>query len=132
MNPKSGKACKIVPPADPAEVFDADNANPGKVAEAKAEQVKQEKGKYGQTKAKPFKAKNSEEEEEEASWIEIELHDEDGQPVPGEEYKIELPDGTEASGTLDGEGKARVEGFKPGECKVTFPKLEADVWKPAS
>ncbi|MBN4052602.1 hypothetical protein JYT82_00655 [bacterium AH-315-K20] len=51
MNPKSGKACKTVPPADPVEVFDADNANPGKVAEAKVEQVKQEKGKYGQTKA---------------------------------------------------------------------------------
>lgn len=129
MNPKSGKACKLVPPADPAEVFDADNANPGRVAEAKAEQIQQGKGKYGQTKVKPFKAESGEQEEEEVSWIEIELHDESGQPVAGEEYEIELPDGSKASGTLDGDGKARVEGFKPGECKVAFPQLEEDAWE---
>ncbi len=65
MNPKSGKSCKIVPPAESAEVFDADNANPGKVAKAKAEQVKQERGKYGQTKAPKSKTPNEDKPEKE-------------------------------------------------------------------
>jgi type VI secretion system secreted protein VgrG len=51
--------------------------------------------------------------------------------VPGEEYQVTLPDGsTVASGTLDEKGKARVEGIDPGSCKVTFPNLDKDAWKP--
>jgi type VI secretion system secreted protein VgrG len=127
VNPKSGKACKIVPPADPAEVFDADNANPGKVTEAKAEQVQQKKGKYGQTKVKPFKA-----DPEKTSWIEIELVDEADQPVPGVTYSITLSDGaTVAQGTLDGKGFARVDGIDPGICQITFPELDSEAWKRA-
>jgi len=39
------------------------------------------------------------------SWIEIELVDEDGKPVPGEAYRITLPDGTTIDeGTLDDKG----------------------------
>lgn len=129
MNPKGGKACKIVPPADPAEVYDADKANPGKVAEAKAEQVQQEKGKYGQTKMKPFKAEEGG--DKPTSWIEIELVDEEGQPVSGERYEVALPDGSTASGTLDGDGLAKIEGFEPGACKVSFPDLDKDAWEKA-
>ena len=131
MNPKRGKAGKAVAPAKPAEIFDADDADPGKVAKAKAEQIKAQKGKYGQTKVKPFKPPDEPEEDEETSWIEIELIDEDGQPVAGESYEIELPDGSVASGTLDGKGGARVEGFRPGACKVSFPKLDKDAWENA-
>ncbi len=48
-----------------------------------------------------------EEEKEKKSWIEIELVDEEGNPVPGEKYKVILPDGqTVAEGTLDEKGFA--------------------------
>jgi type VI secretion system secreted protein VgrG len=63
-------------------------------------------------------------------WIEIELVDEDGKPVPGETYAITLPDGSVASGSLDEKGKARVEGIDPGTCKVTFPNLDKEAWEP--
>jgi type VI secretion system secreted protein VgrG len=63
------------------------------------------------------------------SFVEIELVDEDGKPVPGERYRITLPDGRVAEGSLDGKGKARVEGIDPGSCKVTFPRLDKDAWE---
>jgi type VI secretion system secreted protein VgrG len=66
------------------------------------------------------------------SWIEIELVDEDGKPVPGEAYKVTLPDGeTVATGTLDEKGFARIEGIDPGTCKITFPNLDKDSWAKA-
>lgn len=128
MNPKSGKACQCVAPAEPAEAFDADDADPGKVAEAKADQIKQEKGKYSQTKVKPFKPAES----PETTWIEVCLIGEDDKPVAGERYQIELPDGSVTGGSLDGDGLARVEGIaKPGECKITFPDLDKNAWEAA-
>jgi hypothetical protein len=133
MNPKSGKAGKIVAPAKPAQAEDADVADPGKVAEAKAQQVQSKKGKYGSPQSKPHKASSdsNEEKQDKKTWIEIELVDEAGEPVPGESYEITLPDGTTTKGTLDGQGFARVEGIDPGTCKVTFPNLDKDAWKRA-
>jgi uncharacterized Zn-binding protein involved in type VI secretion len=63
-------------------------------------------------------------------WISIELTDQDGKPVPDEMYHIELPDGSAVDGTLDSKGKARVDGIDPGNCKVTFPNLDRDMWAP--
>jgi type VI secretion system secreted protein VgrG len=64
-------------------------------------------------------------------WIEIELVDEDGNPVPGEPYRITLPDGsTVADGTLNEKGWARVDHIDPGTCQVTFPNLDKDAWEP--
>ncbi len=71
------------------------------------------------------------EDEEEKSWVEIELVDEDGKPVPGERYRVETPDGKIAEGTLDEKGIARINRVKPGNCKVTFPKLDKDAWEKA-
>ena len=66
----------------------------------------------------------------ETSWIEIRLVDKTGKPVPGERYRIILPDGSVvAEGTLDSNGRARVDGIDPGSCKVTFPGLDADAWE---
>ena len=57
--------------------------------------------------------------------------DKDGKPVPGEAYRVVLPDGEQvAEGTLDEKGFARVDGIEPGTCKVTFPNLEKQAWKP--
>jgi type VI secretion system secreted protein VgrG len=72
------------------------------------------------------------EEKEEKSWIEIELVDEDDNPVTGERYQITLPDGTTvATGTTDSNGLARVSGIDPGTCKITFPNLDKDAWEKA-
>jgi hypothetical protein len=132
MGAKSGKAGKAVAPAEPDAPEDADVADPGEVAEAKAEQIQKESGKYGETPTKPYKPPATEEEaEEKTAWIEIELVDEEDEPVPGEKYEIELPDGSVAKGTLDSDGFVRIEGIDPGNCKVSFPKLDKDAWEKA-
>ncbi|HHN77114.1 MAG TPA: hypothetical protein ENK11_00365 [Phycisphaerales bacterium] len=133
MNKKSGKACKCIKPSSPDDACDADTADPGEVAKVKAKQKETQTGKYGSTKAKPFKETPGEEgEEKEKSWIEIELRDQEGEPIAGEQYEILLPDGTIAKGSLDGNGFARVAGFEPGQCKVTFPALDKDATEPDS
>jgi hypothetical protein len=59
------------------------------------------------------------------------LTDEHGKVVPGEPYRLVLPDGqTLAEGTLDEKGFARVEGVDAGSCKVTFPNLDKSAWSP--
>jgi hypothetical protein len=138
MGKKSGKAGTPVSPAASDKVEDADIADPGKVSEIKAEQAKTKSGKYGSQQVKPFKPpteeekegkKGKKEEKEELSWIEIELVGEDDEGIPGEKYKITLPDDSVAEGTLDEKGFARVEGFEPGTCKITFPELDKDAWE---
>lgn len=96
---------RAIPVTDAKEALEADKIDPGPKSEPH----------------KPDPAKNS--------FVEIELVDEDGKPVPGERYQITLPNGRVATGTLDGKGKGRVEGFDPGTCKVTFPRLDKDTWE---
>jgi len=132
MGAKSGKAGKAVAPADPEMPEEADVADPGEVAEAKAEQIEKKSGKYGSTPVKPYKPPESEEEaEKKTAWIEIELVDEEDEPVPGEKYEVKLPDGSVAKGTLDGDGFARIDGIEPGTCEISFPKLDKDAWEKA-
>lgn len=57
-------------------------------------------------------------------WVEIVLLDEEGVPVADEKFSIQLPDGSTREGTLDAEGKARVEEFEAGTCFVTFPEIK--------
>ena len=91
MTPKSGKAGTAVAPAEPKAAEEADKADPGEVAEVKARQREQKAGKYGAEKVKPFKPPTKEEiKEKKLVWIEIQMVDEEGQPVTGEKYKIEL------------------------------------------
>jgi type VI secretion system secreted protein VgrG len=129
MNPKDGKSCSYVAPGDATAATDADEADPGKLAEIKARQRETKEGKYGQEKVEPFKPEQTEDEVPVTGWIEIELVDEADKPVPGVQYEVTLPDGRVASGMLDGEGWARVAGFEPGQCKVCFPKIDADAWE---
>jgi hypothetical protein len=67
---------------------------------------------------------------EEQHWIEIELLDDEGKPVAGELYFVELPDGSSLSGRTDGQGRARVEGVDPGTAKVSFPDLDKKMYEP--
>ncbi len=137
-SPKSGKAGKAVTPTAPKQPEEADKADPGQVAEIKAKQQKIQAGKYGSTPAKPFKPPpaptatsqaDTAQQEQPTGWIEIELVGEDGGPIAGEKYRITLPDATVDEGTLDQNGCVRVEGFAPGNCKITFPDLDGEAWE---
>ncbi len=107
------------------------------MAEIKAEQARTQSGKYGAQQVKPHKPPSEEaqrqteekEEEKKTSWIEIELVGEDNEPIPGEKYKITLPDDSVAEGTLDEKGFAHVEGFEKGTCKICFPDIDKDAWE---
>jgi hypothetical protein len=159
MGKKSGKAPKAVSPAGPEEVVEPAVADPGKAANQKAAKQKAAQSSSSATtdtsEMKPHKPPKKEEapladeagtddsdseeaaeeeqkqeEEDKTSWIEIEIVGEDDEPIPGEKYRIILPDGeTFADGTLDEKGFARVEGFEKGTCKVCFPDLDKEAWE---
>lgn len=132
-SPKSGNAPSAVSPAEPKKAEEADKADPGEMTQVKARQVETQTGKYGAAPVQPHKPpKTQEEKEKKKSWIEIVMVDEDNKPVVGERYKVTLPDGeTVAEGTLDEKGFARVQGFEPGNCKVTFADLDKEAWEDA-
>jgi hypothetical protein len=62
-------------------------------------------------------------------WIEVELLDEDNDPVPDEEYEIETPDGRVVKGKLDHKGFARLDGLIKGSCRIRFPRLDKRSWE---
>ena len=131
-SPKKGNARAAVPPAAPRQAEEADQANPGAVEKLKVEQREATAGKYDAPPMKPHRPPQTAEEKATSnSWIEIELVDENDKPVPGERYRIILPDETVAEGTLDENGFVRVEGIEPGTCKILLPDLEEEVWKRA-
>lgn len=81
----------------------------------------------------PERPKDVEQPTEQKSWIGIELMDDADppKPVPFKKYRIELPDQSIREGMLDANGQARVVGFDPGTCKVSFPQLHAPDWDKA-
>lgn len=58
--------------------------------------------------------------------VTIALLDEGGEPVGGEPYRVELPDGRTVEGELDGEGAAKVGLRKATSCQVVFPRRKAN------
>ncbi len=68
--------------------------------------------------------------EQRRSWIEIELIDDNDQPVPRERYEVIFPDGSDGVfGRLDEQGFARVLVPDPGQCQVSFPDLDKEAWQ---
>ncbi len=122
----------IVPPLDPEEAEIADNADPG----SKAPTYKNQRSKIPKAKipsfTKPTHKPKDPKNKDKKSWIEINLVDDEGDPVAGERYRVTLPDGsTLAEGTTDEKGFARVDHIDPGTCKVTFPNIDGRAWKNA-
>jgi hypothetical protein len=133
-SPKTGSPGTAVDPAEPTEAEQADSADPGEVAEVKARQRATKKGKYGKQPVQPYSKEEQEAKAEDkpVHWIEIELIDENDQPVAGERYKITLPDGSVDEGSLDDKGKARIDSIADaGDCKISFPELDQDAWEKA-
>jgi phage protein D len=64
--------------------------------------------------------------EPQPGWLEVELIDHEGQPIGGQRYRVQTADGRVVEGVLDGRGKARVEGVRPGAHTVTFPGFERE------
>ena len=65
---------------------------------------------------------------EQKTWIEIRLADQDGEPIGGARYRLELPDGQVREGTLSKEGRARLSGIDPGSCAISFPDIDGGEW----
>ena len=57
-------------------------------------------------------------------WVEIELRDENDEPMKGAKYVLHLSNGTVRTGTLDNQGKAKEENLPAQSHKVRFPKLQ--------
>ena len=70
--------------------------------------------------------KNKEQEKKSSAsktFVEFELKDDEGNPIPAERYRVELPDGSVKEGLTDSEGKVHIDGVDPGTAKITFPGL---------
>jgi hypothetical protein len=129
-SPKSGTAGSAVAPAEPTAALEAIDDATGAMTEAAKDALARAQAQYQKVKAKPYKPPETPEERAvQTSWIAIKLIDMDDNAVPGEQYELELPDGSVASGTLDDKGFARVDGIEPGTCKVRFPRLDRRAWE---
>ncbi|MEZ6234612.1 MAG: hypothetical protein R3B68_10520 [Phycisphaerales bacterium] len=133
MQKETGTAGTLVEPTAPTEAEEADNANPGAVEDAKAAQKESKTGKYGSVPAQPFKPPLSPEQWDgkETTWIEVEMVDEDDQPVTGQLVEITVPDGRVYKSSTDHKGKVRVEGFETGDCTISFVALDEAAWEEA-
>jgi uncharacterized protein (DUF2345 family) len=129
MSPKPGTTVSLVPPLAPTPAVDAAEGTSGEITTASASPVARTAGPLTARAATPHRPPQTQaEREENPSWVEIELIDDDGQPVPGARYRVTLPDGTVDEGTLDGQGRARIEGFEPGDCQIEFPDFDGREW----
>lgn len=59
-------------------------------------------------------------------WIDLDLVDSTGRPVPDETYEVEFADGSKKSGRLDKNGQARIEDVPPGRADIRYPDLSLD------
>jgi hypothetical protein len=76
----------------------------------------------------PPPASPTEQRRKDKTWVGIELVDQDGSPVPGARFVLELADGSKKSGKLDDNGCAQVRDIDQGTYKVTFPDFDGSEW----
>lgn len=65
------------------------------------------------------------------TWVEVEVVDNDGKPLPYQKVRVTDGGGTERIAYSDAKGVARVDGMAKGECKVTLADLDRSSWEPA-
>ena len=133
-SPKNGTAGTLVVPSKPAGALIAADDKTGAVPSSASQAKTDGGGKIGSVKVKytPSPLTPHQPDPEKKGWIEIQMLDEENSPVAGEAFRIVLPDGqTVAEGTLDEKGTARVDGFEPGSCQISFPNLDASAFKSA-
>ncbi|MCK4660090.1 MAG: type VI secretion system tip protein VgrG [Phycisphaerae bacterium] len=70
-----------------------------------------------------------EREQEETTYVDLLLVDEDGDPIPGEKYRVVDSKGKVKEGSLDANGRAHVTGISPGNCDITYPNMDMSAWK---
>lgn len=63
-------------------------------------------------------------------WVEIELLDDEDQPVVGERCRIVLPDDREVFSQTNHNGLIRVDRCVAGQCQIYFPDLDAGAIAP--
>ncbi len=66
------------------------------------------------------------------SWIEIQVVDESGDPVPNERVEVTLPNGRRRQGRTNSEGLVRIDGIEAGQCQISLPNRDADAWERAT
>jgi len=54
------------------------------------------------------------------TWIEIQVLDAGGRPVPNRNFRLKLPTGEVRTGCTDPDGLAGFDGIDPGDCELTF------------
>ena len=63
------------------------------------------------------------------TWVEMEVVDDQGRPLPNQDYLCMLPDGTLREGQTDAQGRVRFDGIDPGNCAFSLTKLSPERWR---
>lgn len=112
--------------AAPEAPVDADTTEPGKdVTYAGGEELAE-----GEVPADTagHEFEESEPTEQKTSWIEMELRDDEGNPVAFERCRIKTTDGRVIERSTGEDGVLHIHGIKPGDCEITFPNLDKEAW----
>jgi len=59
----------------------------------------------------------------EDAYIEFQLTDQYNKPIGEQNYVLTMPGGKVLEGDLDADGYVRIDGVRPGTCKIEFPNL---------
>ncbi len=124
--PVSPVSAGATAPAAPEAPLAADKATPGQDTTYSGGEQREAAEARGTLAGHQFE--EDETEEEDSTWIDLKLVDEEGNPCAGEEYRIIDSKGKEHKGSLDSNGEAHVIVPK-GQCDITYPRLDNKSWQ---